>query len=73
VQLTKSLAIAYTADGSQVNAVAPGWIATAMSQSLQDDPSRSAPILARTLMGRWGAPSNVAGAVLFLASPRYPT
>jgi NAD(P)-dependent dehydrogenase (short-subunit alcohol dehydrogenase family) len=69
VQLTKSLAIAYAADGIRVNAVAPGWIATALTQPLQDDPSRSAPILARTPMGRWGTPSDVAGAVLFLASP----
>jgi NAD(P)-dependent dehydrogenase (short-subunit alcohol dehydrogenase family) len=68
-QLTKSLAIAYAADGIRVNAVAPGWIATPLTQALQDDPARSAPILARTPMGRWGAPADVAGPVLFLASP----
>ena len=68
-QLTKSLAIAYAADGIRVNAVAPGWIATPLTQPLQDDPARAAPILARTPMGRWGTPADVAGPVLFLASP----
>lgn len=68
-QLTKSLAIAYAADGVRVNAVAPGWIATPLTQPLQDDPARSAPILARTPLGRWGTPQDVAGPVLFLASP----
>ncbi|MBB6563540.1 NAD(P)-dependent dehydrogenase (short-subunit alcohol dehydrogenase family) [Acidovorax soli] len=67
-QLTKSLAIAYAADGIRVNAVAPGWIATPLTQALQDDPARSAPILARTPMGRWGTPQDVAGPVLFLAN-----
>ena len=68
-QLTKSLAIAYAADGIRVNAVAPGWIATPLTQPLQDDPVRAGPILARTPMGRWGTPADVAGPVLFLASP----
>ena len=68
-QLTKSLAIAWAAEGIRVNAVAPGWIATKLTQALQDDPARSAPILARTPMGRWGRPEDVAGPVLFLCSP----
>ncbi|MCU0923969.1 MAG: SDR family oxidoreductase [Burkholderiaceae bacterium] len=68
-QLTKSLAIAYAADGIRVNAVAPGWIATPLTQGLQDDAARSAQILARTPMGRWGTPEDIAGPVLFLASP----
>ena len=68
-QLTKSLALAYAAEGIRVNAVAPGWIATPLTQALQDDPARSAPILARTPMGRWGTPEDVAGPVLFLCSP----
>ena len=68
-QLTKSLAIAYAAEGIRVNAVAPGWIATPLTQPLQDDPARAAPILARTPLGRWGTPDDVAGPVLFLASP----
>ena len=68
-QLTKSLASAWAADGIRVNAVAPGWIATPLTQALQDDPERAAPILSRTPMSRWGRPDEVAGAVVFLASP----
>jgi NAD(P)-dependent dehydrogenase (short-subunit alcohol dehydrogenase family) len=68
-QLTKSLAAAWAADGIRVNAVAPGWIATPLTQALQDDPERSRPILSRTPMGRWGTPEEVAGGVVFLASP----
>ncbi len=68
-QLTKSLAIAYAVDGIRVNAVAPGWIATPLTQALQDDAARSAQIVGRTPMGRWGQPEDVADPVLFLASP----
>jgi NAD(P)-dependent dehydrogenase (short-subunit alcohol dehydrogenase family) len=68
-QLTKSLAIAWAPQGIRVNAVAPGWIATALTQPLIDDPARSATILGRTPLGRWGRPEDVAGAVLFLCSP----
>ncbi len=67
-QLTKSLAIAYAADGIRVNAVAPGWIATPLTQALTQDAERSAQILARTPLGRWGTPEDVADPVLFLAS-----
>jgi len=67
-QLTKSLAIAYAAEGIRVNAVAPGWIATPLTQPLHSDPARSDPIVARTPLGRWGTPQDVAGPVLFLAS-----
>ena len=67
-QLTKSLAAAWAADRVRVNAVAPGWIATPLTQPLQDDPARAAPILARTPLGRWGTPQDIAGPVLFLAS-----
>jgi NAD(P)-dependent dehydrogenase (short-subunit alcohol dehydrogenase family) len=68
-QLTKSLAIAYAADGIRVNAVAPGWIATRLTGALQEDATRSEAILARTPLKRWGQPDDVAGAVLFLSSP----
>ena len=68
-QLTKSLAIAYAADGIRVNAVAPGWIATALTSALQQDEARSRPIIERTPMKRWGQPEDVAGPVLFLCSP----
>jgi NAD(P)-dependent dehydrogenase (short-subunit alcohol dehydrogenase family) len=68
-QLTKSLAIAYAADTIRVNAVAPGWIATPLTRALQDDFSRSQPIIDRTPMKRWGRPEDIAGAVVFLCSP----
>ena len=53
----------------RVNAVAPGWITTPLTHALHSNAERSAPILARTPMGRWGKPEEVAGAVLFLCSP----
>ncbi len=68
-QLTKSLAIAYAAEGIRVNALAPGWIATALTQNLQDDEARSRTVLDRTPMGRWGTPQDLIGPALFLASP----
>jgi NAD(P)-dependent dehydrogenase (short-subunit alcohol dehydrogenase family) len=68
-QLTKSLAIAYAADGIRVNAVAPGWIATPLTQALQEDDGRSQAILDRTPMKRWGLPEDVARVTAFLASP----
>jgi len=68
-QLTKSLAIAYAAYGIRVNAVAPGWIATPLTQALQDDPARSGPILQRTPLGRWGTPEDVGNVVAFLCTP----
>ncbi len=67
-QLTKSLAAAWAADGIRVNAVAPGWIATELTRPLVEDAARSAPILARTPMNRWGEPADVGGAILFLLS-----
>ncbi|KRE23271.1 2-deoxy-D-gluconate 3-dehydrogenase [Bosea sp. Root483D1] len=67
-QLTKSLAAAWAQDGIRVNAVAPGWIATELTRPLVEDAARSAPILARTPMNRWGEPGDVGGAVLFLLS-----
>ena len=68
-QLTKSLAIAYAPDGIRVNAVAPGWIATAMTQPVRDDPHKYAAIPARTPLGRWGEPDDVAAVAVFLCSP----
>lgn len=68
-QLTKSLAAAWASENIRVNAVAPGWIATPLTEALREDAEKSAPILARTPMGRWGTPEEVAGGILFLASP----
>ncbi|MFO0823986.1 MAG: SDR family oxidoreductase [Gemmataceae bacterium] len=67
-QLTKSLAAAWATDGIRVNAVAPGWIETEMTRPLVEDDGRSAALLARTPMGRWGKPGDVAGVVAFLLS-----
>jgi NAD(P)-dependent dehydrogenase (short-subunit alcohol dehydrogenase family) len=68
VQLTRSLAIAWAADRIRVNAVAPGWISTPLTEALQSDAARSAELVFRTPLGRWGRPEEVAGPVLFLAS-----
>lgn len=68
-QLTKSLAIAYAGEKIRVNAVAPGWIETPLTTALREDETRNAAILARTPMGRWGRPEDIAGGVLFLSSP----
>ena len=67
-QLTKSLAIAWASQGIRVNAVAPGWIATPLTQALQDDPVRSAAVLLRTPMARWGRPEDITGPTMFLCS-----
>jgi len=69
VQLTKSLAVAWAADGIRVNAVAPGWIATELTSALQADPVAADRIMSRTPMARWGTPEDVAGAIAFLAGP----
>lgn len=68
VQLTKSLAIAFAGDGIRVNAIAPGWIESPMTQSLRDDPNRNQAIINRTPLKRWGDPSELVGPALFLAS-----
>ncbi|WP_395685364.1 SDR family NAD(P)-dependent oxidoreductase [Aestuariivirga sp.] len=68
-QLTKSLAIAYAPDGIRVNAVAPGWIDTPLTDALRSNAERNAAILARTPLGRWGRPEDISGGVLFLCSP----
>ncbi|WP_226782489.1 SDR family NAD(P)-dependent oxidoreductase [Oceaniglobus trochenteri] len=69
VQLTKSLAVAWAGDGIRVNAVAPGFIVTEQSAKSRTDPAHVANVSARTPMGRWGQPEDIAGTVLFLASP----
>lgn len=69
VQMTKSLAIAYADDGIRVNAIAPGWIATALTGDLRADTARSDAIIGRTALKRWGEPEEIAGGVLYLASP----
>jgi len=67
-QLTKALANEWAPHGINVNAVAPGYMATDMTRALQEDPARNPAILARIPAGRWGRPEDLAGAVVFLAS-----
>ena len=67
--LTKALANEWAKHGVQVNAVAPGYFRTDNTRRLQDDATRSAEISARIPAGRWGEPEDLAGAVVFLASP----
>ena len=67
--LTRALANEWARHGVQVNAVAPGYFRTDNTQRLRDDAARSAEISARIPAGRWGEPEDLAGAVVFLASP----
>lgn len=67
-QLTKALANEWAGKGVNVNAIAPGYIATDNTQALQDDPARSSSILERIPAGRWGKPEDFAGPAVFLAS-----
>ncbi|WP_372574206.1 SDR family oxidoreductase [Ruegeria jejuensis] len=67
-QLTKALANEWAPHGLNVNAIAPGYIATDNTQALQDDPDRSKAILERIPQGRWGTPQDFAGPAVFLAS-----
>jgi 2-deoxy-D-gluconate 3-dehydrogenase len=67
-QLTKALANEWADKGINVNAIAPGYMATDNTAALRADAARSAAILSRIPAGRWGLPSDLAGAAVFLAS-----
>ena len=67
-QLTMALSNEWASKGVQVNAIAPGYIATDNTQALQDDPERCTAILSRIPAGRWGNPEDFKGPVVFLAS-----
>ena len=67
--LTKVFANEWSAHNINVNAVAPGYIATNNTRALREDPVRSAEILGRIPAGRWGDPADIAGAVTFLCAP----
>jgi 2-deoxy-D-gluconate 3-dehydrogenase len=67
-QLTKALANEWAGRGVQVNAIAPGYIATDNTVALRADRERNAALLERIPAGRWGAPEDLQGAVVFLAS-----
>lgn len=67
-QLTKSLANEWASKGVNVNAIAPGYIATDNTEALRDDATRSRQILERIPAGRWGEPGDFKGPAVFLAS-----
>jgi 2-dehydro-3-deoxy-D-gluconate 5-dehydrogenase len=67
-QITKAFANEWASQGVNVNAIAPGYIATDNTQALRDDPVRSRQILERIPAGRWGQPEDFKGAVVYLAS-----
>jgi 2-deoxy-D-gluconate 3-dehydrogenase len=67
--LTRLLANEWAPKGINVNAIAPGYMATANTAPLRADAARSAEILGRIPAGRWGEPADLAGAVVFLCSP----
>jgi 2-deoxy-D-gluconate 3-dehydrogenase len=67
-QLTKALANEWARQGINVNAIAPGYMATDMNEALVNDPDRNKNILARLPVGRWGTPNDMQGAAIFLAS-----
>ncbi|HEV8282684.1 MAG TPA: 2-dehydro-3-deoxy-D-gluconate 5-dehydrogenase KduD [Chitinophagaceae bacterium] len=66
--LVKALSNEWAGKGVNVNAIAPGYIATDNTEALRNDPERSASILGRIPAGRWGQPDDFKGAVVFLAS-----
>lgn len=67
--VTKAMANELAPQGVQVNAIAPGYIATNNTAALQADETRNRQIVERIPTGRWGRPDDIAGAALFLASP----
>jgi 2-deoxy-D-gluconate 3-dehydrogenase len=68
-QLTKALANEWAGGGVNVNAIAPGYMRTDNTRALAADPVRYGEITSRIPAGRWGEPDDLAGAVVFLASP----
>jgi 2-deoxy-D-gluconate 3-dehydrogenase len=67
--LTRALANEWAPHGVNVNAIAPGYIATDNTRALRDDPTRSRAIVDRIPAGRWGLPADLAGVTVFLSSP----
>ena len=67
--LTRALALDHGTQGIRVNSLVPGYVRTAMTQVSHADPERQQARAARTMLGRWGEPEELAGAAIFLASP----
>ena len=67
-QLTMAFANEWASKGVNVNAIAPGYIATDNTKALREDPARSKAILSRIPASRWGDPEDLMGTVVFLAS-----
>ena len=67
--ITKALSNEWGPHGVQVNAVAPGYMATDNTTALREDPDRARSILERIPAGRWGSAEDISGAVVFLSSP----
>jgi len=68
VGLTRALANDWASKGINVNAIAPSFFITGLTEPIQNDPDRSKSITTRTPVGRWGTPEDIAGAAVFLAS-----
>ena len=68
VSLTRSMAVAWGKKGIRVNAVAPGWVNTRLSQRAKNDPTRGPAILQRIPLGRWAEPEEIANVIRFLVS-----
>jgi gluconate 5-dehydrogenase len=66
--MTKALALDLGPRGIRVNALAPGYIRTSMTESSYANPEQRAARTARTMLGRWGDPSDLVGAAIFLVS-----
>jgi 2-deoxy-D-gluconate 3-dehydrogenase len=69
IGLTRALANDWAKKGINVNAIAPGWFVTDLTEAIRKDPERSKSLITRTPAGRWGDPIDIAGAAVFLASP----
>ena len=67
--LAMGLANEWAGKGVNVNAIAPGYIATDNTEALQNDPQRAEQLMARVPAGRWGTPDDLKGAVVYLSSP----
>ena len=66
--LTRSLAVAWAGRGIRINAVAPGWVTTRLSEGARNDPERKAAIDGRIPLGRWADPAEIASVIDFLLS-----